>query len=113
MDSNLAMQIIGSKDTEPLRDYSEFWQNHAWGTRYCKARNIMPVVFYAIAQIESDREIRDIIEDPTHAEIEEMKVIVIRLRATQQIAVPNAVKNWLAYVEKNRLGKAKQLFSDL
>jgi hypothetical protein len=113
MDANLAMQIIAAKDSEPLRNYLDFWAGHAWATRYCKARRIMPVVFYAIAQTDCERDIKDIIEDPTHAEIEAMKEVVIRLRATQHIAVPNAVKNWLAYVESNRLKQAKQLFSDL
>lgn len=85
--------------------------------RFCEARGIKPVIFFAFTQIEvdedDDRDAREIFDDPRYSYLEKVRLVLIELRISQKVIVPNSFSTYLKYLEKIKSKDLARLLSDL
>lgn len=85
--------------------------------RFCEARCVKPVVFFAFTQIDvdddEDRDVREIFDNPRQSYLEKVRLVLIELRISQNVVVPSAFSTYLKYLEKIKSQELSRLLSDL
>ena len=92
---------------------------------FCNARGIKPVIYWAFLNIDYENsderydaesdciDVRFCIDNPIESDFPKLKEVIIQLRIQQNIVIPNAISQYLKYIETLKKNQLSSLLSDI